>query len=293
MNLPQLYYFRKLAQVLHYTKAANELHITQPSLSESIASLEKELGLPLFKKSGRKIELTEYGEEFHYYVCLSLSELEKGINAVQEKARGFISTIDIGCITTLLGDYLPTLIDNYKLITPGVRFNIYEGRTLPIIAGIKSGKYSVGICSKVENEPDLDFIPILSQEIVVVVNKSHALAEYRELYLKDLRKYELNTYRASIPIGKTMQSLLEKHKIKGLYNYDDEISIGGIVNNSDTVAIIANTALLRQFDDIVTIKLLDVPSNARLVYIAFRKNLHIPESTKSFMDYVVSHADTV
>ena len=50
MNLPQLYYFRKLAEVQHYTEAAKALYITQPSLSDSIASLEKELGVSLFQK---------------------------------------------------------------------------------------------------------------------------------------------------------------------------------------------------------------------------------------------------
>ena len=54
MNLPQLYYFRKLAEVQHYTEAAKALYITQPSLSDSIASLEKELGVSLFQKKGRQ-----------------------------------------------------------------------------------------------------------------------------------------------------------------------------------------------------------------------------------------------
>ena len=56
MNLPQLYYFRKLAEVQHYTEAAKALYITQPSLSDSIASLEKELGVSLFQKKGRNIK---------------------------------------------------------------------------------------------------------------------------------------------------------------------------------------------------------------------------------------------
>ena len=68
MNLSQLYYFRKLAQLQHYTKAAKELYITQPSLSDSISSLEQELGLSLFQKEGRNVKLTKYGKEFYEYV---------------------------------------------------------------------------------------------------------------------------------------------------------------------------------------------------------------------------------
>lgn len=64
MNLQQLYYFRKLAEVQHYTEAAKALYITQPSLSDSIASLESELSVALFQKKGRNVQLTKYGENF-------------------------------------------------------------------------------------------------------------------------------------------------------------------------------------------------------------------------------------
>ena len=60
MNLSQLYYFRKLAEVKHYTHAAEELFISQPTLSNSISQLERELGIPLFEREGRKIKLTRW-----------------------------------------------------------------------------------------------------------------------------------------------------------------------------------------------------------------------------------------
>ena len=75
MNLQQLYYFRKLAEVQHYTEAAKALYITQPSLSDSIASLESELSVALFQKKGRNVQLTKYGEEFSQYVNQSLEIL--------------------------------------------------------------------------------------------------------------------------------------------------------------------------------------------------------------------------
>ena len=79
MNLQQLYYFRKLAEVQHYTEAAKALYITQPSLSDSIASLESELSVALFQKKGRGIELTKYGQEFYQYMNQALGVLEHGI----------------------------------------------------------------------------------------------------------------------------------------------------------------------------------------------------------------------
>ena len=79
MNLSQLYYFRKLAELQHYAKAAKELYITQPSLSNAISSLEQELGVSLFQKTGRNIHLTKYGAEFLAYVTLGLVQIGTGI----------------------------------------------------------------------------------------------------------------------------------------------------------------------------------------------------------------------
>lgn len=68
MNLNQLHYFAKLAEVEHYTKAAEELSISQPSLSHAVSSLEKEIGTKLFEKQGRGVVLTKYGKIFKEYV---------------------------------------------------------------------------------------------------------------------------------------------------------------------------------------------------------------------------------
>ena len=75
MNLNQLYYFQKVAQLQHYHQAARELNISQPSLSRSISNLEEDLGVQLFKKNGRNIELTKYGKIFLEHVNRILEEV--------------------------------------------------------------------------------------------------------------------------------------------------------------------------------------------------------------------------
>lgn len=77
MNLAQLYYFRTLAKFEHYGKAAEALYITQPSLSNSIKNLEKEIGVPFFERVGRNVRLTEYGEEFNKHICCAWMKLIK------------------------------------------------------------------------------------------------------------------------------------------------------------------------------------------------------------------------
>jgi len=109
----------------------------------SISSLEQELGIPLFQKEGRNVKLTKYGQEFYEYVNDALNQLDKGIAVAKSKSGIMGGMIDIGCIPTILGDYMPNAIQNYRAKNPKAVFNIYQGHTLRLIDDLKKGKYDI------------------------------------------------------------------------------------------------------------------------------------------------------
>ena len=106
MNLSQLYYFSKLSELEHFSKAAKELYITQPSLSHAIKSLETELGVQLFEREGRRMRLTPFGKEFAIYVKRGLREIDKGVELAQEFNGKLGGTVNVGAVLTVQGDYL-------------------------------------------------------------------------------------------------------------------------------------------------------------------------------------------
>lgn len=289
MNLQQLYYFRKLAEVQHYTKAAKALYITQPSLSDSIASLEHELSVSLFQKKGRGVQLTKYGQEFYEYVNQALGILEHGIAAVREKSDSVTGTIDIGCIPTLLGDFLPNALDLYHEKCPQVSFNIFHEKSIPVAEGVSAGTYDIGLCSMVENKDDLVFVPITYQELVVIVRNDHPLAVHDSIELTALKGYMLSTYRDTIPIGKTIRKILKEKGVEAAYSYDDEISIAGRINHSSKTAIVADTPFLKQFDNLKKIHLTDVPKDTRMLYLVYSKKNFITAAVEAFANFMVAH----
>lgn len=289
MNLQQLYYFRKLAEVQHYTEAAKALYITQPSLSDSIASLEHELSVSLFQKKGRGVQLTKYGQEFYEYVNQALGILEHGIAAVREKSDSVTGTIDIGCIPTLLGDFLPNALDLYHEKCPQVSFNIFHEKSIPVAEGVSAGTYDIGLCSMVENKDDLVFVPITYQELVVIVRNDHPLAVHDSIELTALKGYMLSTYRDTIPIGKTVRKILKEKGMEAVYSYDDEISIAGRINHSSKTAIVADTPFLKQFDNLKKIHLTDVPKDTRMLYLVYSKKNFITAAVEAFANFMVAH----
>lgn len=289
MNLQQLYYFRKLAEVQHYTEAAKALYITQPSLSDSISSLESELSVALFQKKGRGIELTKYGQEFYQYVSQALGVLEHGIAIMKEKSDSVTGTIDVGCIPTLLGDFLPDALDLYHEKHPQVNFNIFQDKSIPVAEGVSAGNFDIGFCSIVESKEDLVFVPITYQELIVIVRNDHPLARYDSMELSTLRDYTLSTYRDTIPIGKTIRKILKDKNMEAAYSYDDEISIAGRINRSSKAAIVADTPFLKQFDNLKKIHLTDVPLNTRMLYMVYSKKNFITAAVEAFANFMVSN----
>ena len=177
MNLSQLYYFRKLAEVKHYTHAAEELFISQPTLSNSISQLERELGIPLFEREGRKIKLTKYGEEFYQYATEAVNALEKGIALAHEHAGSPTGSIDIGAIYTIQSDYLPSLIKGYRdQYGKDAQVNVFQGLTQPLLEDLESNRYELAFTAYVDSKPDLTFVPVLTQRLVAVVHRSDKLA---------------------------------------------------------------------------------------------------------------------
>jgi len=289
MNLNQLHYFMKLAELEHFTQAAKELFITQPSLSGSISSLEEELGLELFHRQGRTIKLTKYGHKFYEYVSAALAELEKGIEYAKEESGALGGVIDIGCIPTIIGDYLPTAINDYlERVNSKTKFHVYNGMSLDIIAGLKTGKYDIGFCSFVENEPDIEFIPIMYQELILLVNKKCYLAEKDFLYLDELKSCHLITYRQNLPIGKTIMNILKEHNLHAEYEYDDEITIGGLVSTTPVAAITARTPFLEQFKNLKQVSL-DIPMDTRKIYLCYCKSAYHTRPVEIFTNYIIDN----
>lgn len=129
MELKQLEYFMTLSQELHFTRAAEKLSITQPSLSQQIRLLEHEIGMPLFDRVGKKTMLTEAGRALlhhGYNVFHELSQARAVISELQALKRG---TLKIGALLTVVNYLLPPTVMRFHNSYPNVEFSVLGLRT--------------------------------------------------------------------------------------------------------------------------------------------------------------------
>ena len=140
MNLNYLLYFQTLAKYEHYGKAAEELHITQPSLSKAIRNLEQDLGVELFEKSGRGIRLSSQGVHYLDYVDKALHELRLGNDILRYEKASFDAFVPIGLVLPAASSVFSRWVKDFQAGFRGkVFFSCKNGTTKQLVLALKNG----------------------------------------------------------------------------------------------------------------------------------------------------------
>jgi DNA-binding transcriptional LysR family regulator len=126
MELRHLRYFTAVVQWKGYREASRHLRIAQPSISETVADLERELDLKLFLRVGRTAQLTPEGEVFYTEAVRTLAQAESAINTAKRAAKGEFGKLSIGFIVSATFLFLPQLVRSYKAQYPGVKLTLQE-----------------------------------------------------------------------------------------------------------------------------------------------------------------------
>lgn len=184
MDLLQLKYFQVVAKLQHLTKSAEALHISQPALSKMISTLEKSLGYELFDRKGRQIKLNRLGEAYLATVEKVFNELNEGernLAYLAERQNNRLS------IAVTIPNILPELLGTFLELHPDARFRQYHASTEKIKQQILSGEVDVGISTFPVHGPDLEWQPVLEEEILLSVPLKHRLAARKEISLIEVK----------------------------------------------------------------------------------------------------------
>lgn len=187
MNLRQLYYFKAIAELEHYTRAAEKLYVSQSSLSHAIQELEDELNVEFFVKRGRNVELTKYGQLFLPYVQKTLETLETGIATLSDYINPNTGTVVMAGFPSL-AQFAPDIIVRYVSETNRVdvrlQFN-QEATYAQLREQLLSGKVDLIFATAVD-DPRVASSYIGKHQIVLLVPLGHRLARYDEVDLREL-----------------------------------------------------------------------------------------------------------
>ena len=288
MNLNYLRYFRVLAKLEHYTKAAEELSITQPSLSHAMSSLEKDLGTYLFEKDGRNIRLTKYGKIYYEYVERALGELEEGEKRIKELIGIGTGSVELGYIFTLGPEFVPKLVNGFinEEGNSKVKFTFGQGTTSCLLKDLKSEKYDIVFSSIAKDEEEIEFVPIMEEELVVIVDKDHALASKSSVDLAEISEYPFIAFGNKSGIRQIIDGLFEAVDVKPniICEVEENNAIAGLVEVKYGISVVPKITALKYFN----VKILPISNlkHKRYIYMATLKNKYQSPTMKMFKNYV-------
>ena len=295
MNLYHLRYFVTLAHLEHYTKAAKQLSITQPSLSHAIASLEEELNVRLFEKDGRNVVLTRWGKIFLKDVEDILAHLDSSVANLKMTGSGN-GIIDIGCIRILGAGYVPSLMRDFKKANPDkdIRYRLHGvgGLSAEIIEGLKNRQYDIAFCSKYKDDPMIDFVKIASQDLVLAVPLDHPLAAYDTVRLQDTLSYQHIFFNRRSGLRDIIDRLFSK--AGGFPEYvmeiEEDMVIAGLVAKGFGIAVIPDMHILSE----MSLKTLTItePVPERNFYMATLKDIYFAPLVVAFRDFAKTYRYT-
>jgi DNA-binding transcriptional LysR family regulator len=176
VELRHMRYFVAVAEELHFSRAAERLHIAQPALSAQIRRLEEELGVPLLLRSTRKVELTEAGRVFLVKARRALAAAEDAVATAQSLGRGEVGELALGVTPQSRHEITPTVLRLFRERHPGIQVSKREQGTTPLLADVMRGRLdaAIGFCPTLG--PELSSVLVKSEPVLAAVPVGDELA---------------------------------------------------------------------------------------------------------------------
>lgn len=188
MELHQLRYFCAVADTGSFSRAAEQSHVSQPSLSQQIMKLEDELGARLFDRLGRSVRLTELGKTFLPRARAVLRELEAARGDVVEQKDSVAGSVTIGAIPTVAPYLLPRVLTAFSKKFPQVQLSVIEEITPVLLDRLRAGTVDVAVLALPVRGHEFESRPLLTEPLFAALPQKHKLVRRRSISVKDIRK---------------------------------------------------------------------------------------------------------
>lgn len=176
MELRHLRYFVAVAEELHFGRAARRLHLAQPPLSQQIRSLEEKLGVRLFHRTSRRVELTAEGRIFLDHARLVLGQANRAVEMVRAVGRGDGGRLTIGFVASALYTIVPAILRDFNRLHAKVEIRCFEMTPTRQAEALRQREIDVGFVRTFVNEPDLVSKLLVNESLILALPSEHPRA---------------------------------------------------------------------------------------------------------------------
>jgi len=288
MELRHLATFCAVVKTGSFSRAAQELYLTQPAVSLHIRALEQELGATLFERAGRNVRLTHDGELFREYAQRILQLVQESRQAILESASGERGRVVVGAGATTTIFTLPPVLQGLRSGHPGIEVIIRSGASREVAQMVRAGEVDVGLVTSPVGNTDLVSRPLIEDKVVAIVGRDHRLAATGHTTLAEfaLEPQILfvrgSGFRAFLDAvfagaGVTPQVQMELDNIEAIKALV-EIGLGA--------SLVPEVAVRGEIADgrLVALVITDIPPLSRRLSVIYRKDKHLSPAIRLFLE---------
>ncbi|CAG7606976.1 HTH-type transcriptional regulator GltC [Paenibacillus solanacearum] len=286
MELLQLQYFRTVARLEHLTQAAQELRIAQPALSKTIARLEEDLGVPLFDRRTRQIQLSAYGRAFLKKTEAALALLEEGRREITEMAgleRGSVvlATTTLERFSTPLGEFVS--------MHPETRFRLKQASMEEIGTLLNEGDIDFAITAMPPNRSGVRSVPLLSEEVYLAVPPRHRFAQRDSVALSEVADEPFIDYKEGHPFRQMNDRLRRDAGMEAriVGEVDEPAAIGSLVRAGLGVAFVG-ACKSDQATPLIKLTIRN-PGFRRTFRLAWDESRYMSQAAHTFREFLISY----
>ena len=200
MDMAKAEAFLAVAEELHFGRAADRLHVSQPRVSRLVAALEREIGGKLFNRTTRRVALTPLGQQFHTQLTCGYAQMQAALAEARTAARGITGALRIGCTITTGGPALARLVDKFSARHPGCEVTLHQLGLWEPYRDLRRGEVDVVVNWLAVDEPDLTAGPVIEyRDRVLAVGRTHRLADRKSVSAEDLADEKAHEWPPGFP----------------------------------------------------------------------------------------------
>jgi DNA-binding transcriptional LysR family regulator len=288
MEWQQLEYFQTVAKLQHFTRAAELLSISQPTLSRSIANLEAELGVPLFDRQGRNVWLNRYGIRFAKRVERVLKEMEEGREELARLIDPDCGTIALSFLKSLGVSTVPNLLSEFLKMWPNIGFQLYQQSTRDMLDQLERGEVDFVLSSMTEDRNTIEWSCVWQEEIFAYVPIGHRLAHRQEINLSELVGEPFIVLKKGYGTRTITDQLFEQVNAAPniMFEGEEVVTLVGFVAAGLGVSLLPLIPNLNL--DKVTLLRISNPGSLRKIGLAWKSDTYLSPAAERFKHFMLT-----
>jgi DNA-binding transcriptional LysR family regulator len=287
MEVRSLEVFLSVAKHLNFTRAGEEVNLSQPSVSVRIRQLETELGVKLFEQLGKRVTLTEAGSLLIPHAHRVIGAIEDATHAIDELQGLERGSLRIGASTTPGMYLIPKTIANFKARYPKIEIQLGIRDTRQVEDGVARNEFDFGFVGGHLAGDEVDAQPWLTDQLVLVVAPGHALGRKKSVKLEDLRKEKFILREPGSATRATITSHLQRSNltVEPIMEMENPESVKKAVQSGLGIAFISlfavETELKAKSLVAVVVRGIDIRRELKIVH---RKDKHLSRAARTFIE---------